>query len=463
MVPVLAKGKNIFVCGQCGGQYSKWSGQCPECGAWDSLVEEVGFSTERGKGYAGVAAEVRSMAEVCLDEAPRIPTGMGELDRVLGGGLVPGSVVLIGGDPGVGKSTCLLQVSCLLSEKNTVLYVTGEESLQQITLRAKRLGLPDRPVRLLAETQVENICATALAERPRVMVIDSIQTMQVAGISSAPGSVSQVREAAAQLTRFAKQTGVAIFLVGHVTKSGAIAGPRVLEHIIDAVCYFENTDSRFRLLRAVKNRFGAANEIGVFAMAGDGLKEVPNPSAIFLARSQDALPGSIVLVHWEGSRPLLVEVQALVDPTRAEIPRRVTVGLEQNRLAMLLAVLNRHGNIGTHGHDVFVNVAGGVKVMGTSGDLAVALAVVSSLCNQPLPRDLVVMGEIGLAGEVRPVPNGQERLREAAKHGFRRALVPRTNLPPTNDLGLELLAVNNIRDAIKILQDWGVASSGRRH
>ena len=449
----MAKEKIIYVCAQCGGQYSKWTGQCPDCGEWDSLTEQAPIMPNQGgKGYAGAPVEVRKMSEVCLDEAPRLATGMTELDRVLGGGLVPGSVVLIGGDPGVGKSTCLLQVSCLLSEKIPVLYVTGEESLQQISLRAKRLGLPDRPVKLLAETQVENICATAVAERPQVMVIDSIQTMQVGSIPSAPGSVAQVREAAALLTRFAKQTGIAIFLVGHVTKSGAIAGPRVLEHIIDAVCYFENIDSRFRLLRAVKNRFGAVNEIGVFAMTEGGLKEITNPSAIFLARSSEALPGSIVMVHWEGSRPLLVEIQALVDATRAEIPRRVTVGLEQNRLAMLLAVLHRHGNIATYGHDVFINVAGGVKVMGTSSDLALALAVVSSLRDQALPQDLVAMGEIGLSGEIRPVPNAHDRLREAAKHGFRRAMVPKSNLSGAADTGLEVIGVDNIHEALKILQ-----------
>jgi len=402
------------------------------------------------KGYAGSPSEVRSMTDVSLDQAPRLTTGNQELNRVLGGGLVPGSVVLIGGDPGVGKSTCLLQVCCELAQKTSVLYVTGEESLQQITLRAKRLELPESPVKLVTETQVENIIATAEQEKSKVLVIDSIQTMQVGEISSAPGSVSQVRESAAMLTRFAKQTDTAIFLVGHVTKSGDLAGPRVLEHIIDAVCYFENTNSRFRILRAVKNRFGAANEIGVFAMTEGGLKEVSNPSAIFLTRAGDSLPGSVVMVHWEGSRPILVEIQALVDLTRAEIPRRVAIGLEQNRLAMLLAVLSRHAGIATHDHDVFVNVAGGVKVMGTSGDLAVALAIVSSLKDKPFPRDLIAFGEIGLAGEIRPVANGQERLAEAAKHGFKKAIVPQSN--KTNQKNdLKISGVETIRQALEFL------------
>ncbi len=390
------------------------------------------------------------MTDVCLDQAPRLDTGMHELNRVLGGGLVPGSVVLIGGDPGVGKSTCLLQVCCELSQRTSVLYVTGEESLQQITMRAKRLGLPDSPVKLITETQVENIIATAEQEKSQVLVIDSIQTMQLTEIASAPGSVSQVRESAALLTRFAKRTGTAIFLVGHVTKSGDLAGPRVLEHIIDAVCYFENTNSRFRILRAVKNRFGAANEIGVFAMTEGGLKEVTNPSAIFLTRAGSSLPGSVVMVHWEGSRPILVEIQALVDQTRAEIPRRVAIGLDHNRLAMLLAVLHRHAGIATHSHDVFINVAGGVKVMGTSGDLAVAMAIVSSLKDKPFPRDLITFGEIGLAGEIRPVPNGQERLAEAAKHGFKKAIVPKAN-QASQKIDLNISGVETIRQALDLL------------
>jgi len=450
----MAKNTTCYTCSQCGAESSKWTGQCPDCGEWNTLSEAGPAAGQRARvgGYAGVPAEVRSLADVCLDDAPRLTTGMAELDRVLGGGLVPGSVVLIGGDPGVGKSTCLLQVCCALSATLRVLYVTGEESLQQITLRAHRLGLPKRPVQLVTETQVENIIATAEREHAQVLVIDSVQTMQMADIASAPGSVSQVRESAAMLTRFAKRTGTAIFLVGHVTKSGDLAGPRVLEHIIDVVCYFENTDNRFRILRAVKNRFGAANEIGVFAMTETGLKEIANPSAIFLSRSGDALPGSVVMVHWEGTRPLLVEIQALVDVSHAEIPRRVAIGLEQNRLAMLLAVLNRHGGIATHAHDVFVNVAGGVKVMGTSGDLAVALAIVSSLQNRPMPRDLAVFGEIGLAGEIRPVANGQERLAEAAKHGFRQAMLPKSNLIGAKPAKLEALGVEHIGQALAYLQ-----------
>ncbi|MBA3002577.1 MAG: DNA repair protein RadA [Desulfurivibrio sp.] len=451
----MAKEKTSYVCSGCGGVFSKWAGQCGDCGAWDTLAEQQAASGPAGRfqGYSGSLAQVQTMAEVGKDELTRFSTTMGELDRVLGGGLVPGSVVLIGGDPGVGKSTGLLQVCCNLSLTRKCLYVTGEESLQQIAMRARRLGLPDQALLLLAETRVEDICATALKEKPEVMVIDSIQTMQVADSQSAPGSVSQVRESAALLTQFAKQTGVAIFLVGHVTKSGDLAGPRVLEHIIDVVCYIEGSgDSRFRVMRAVKNRYGAVNELGVFAMTDKGLREISNPSAIFLSRNAEAMPGSVVMAIWEGSRPLLVEMQALVDDSHSENPRRVTVGLEQNRLAMLLAVLHRHGGIATYGQDVFINVAGGVRVSETSADLALLLAVFSSLKNKPLPVDMVVFGEVGLSGEIRPVPSGQERLREAAKHGFKKAIVPLANVPKGGVKGMEIIGVRKLSEAIEAVR-----------
>ncbi len=404
-------------------------------------------------GYSGVVSPVQAIGSVELAEVARISTTMVEFDRVLGGGLVPGSVVLVGGDPGVGKSTCLLQVACALGPRHQVLYVSGEESPRQIAMSSQRLGLPQKGVLLLAETVVENILATAEEIKPPVLIIDSIQTMQVGALASAPGGVTQVREAAAMLTRFAKESGTAVFLVGHVTKSGDLAGPRVLEHIIDVVCYFEgNLDSRYRMLRAIKNRYGAVNELGIFAMTDQGLKEVSNPSAIFLSRSSEINPGSLVTALWEGSRPLLVEIQALVDESRAEIPRRLAVGLDNNRLAMLLAVLHRHGRLSTYNRDVFINVVGGVKVTETGADLAMLLAVASSLRNRALPADLVVFGEVGLAGEIRPVLNGQERLREAKKHGFRRAVLAKANAPKEKIDGLEIHAVNKLEQALAILE-----------
>ncbi len=449
----MAKEQKIYACTACKAEFSKWSGQCPTCQEWNTITESTVVPSARGKryaGYAGIPAMVQSMAEVQTESAPRFSTDMSELDRVLGGGLVPGSVVLIGGDPGVGKSTCLLQVSCNLSQTKKVLYVTGEESPQQIAMRAKRLGLHEQSMLLLAETQVEHICDTALRDSPDVIVIDSIQTMQVAESQSAPGSVSQVRESAAQLTQFAKQTGTAIFLVGHVTKTGDIAGPRVLEHIIDVVCYIEGNNSRFRLVRAVKNRFGAVNELGVFAMTEKGLREVSNPSAIFLSRLEDPMPGSVVMVVWEGSRPLLVQMQALVDQSYAENPRRVVVGLEHNRLAMLLAVLHKHGGLSTYNQDVFANVVGGVKVVETGADLPLLMSVVSSMKDKPLPQDLVVFGEVGLAGEIRPVSSGEDRLREAAKHGFRRAVVPKDNAPRKGIKGLDIHTVQTLSEALEV-------------
>jgi len=444
------KAKTFFACDSCGSTFRKWAGQCPECQEWNTIREhEQAPASPPYRGYSGELSPVQPISQVALTSTPRINTSMAEFDRVLGGGLVRGSVVLVGGDPGVGKSTCLLQVCCRLSEEMKVLYVTGEESPQQIAMRANRLRLPNQHLLLMAETAVENICATAYQHQPQLMVVDSIQTMHTATIASAPGSVSQVRESAAQLTHFAKHNDLAIFLVGHVTKSGDLAGPRVLEHIIDVVCYFEgNSDSRYRIMRSVKNRYGAVNELGVFAMTENGLKEISNPSAIFLSRPAQAMPGSAVMVIWEGSRPLLVEVQALVDESHAENPRRVTVGIEQNRLIMLLAVLHRHGGIITYNQDVFVNVVGGVKINETGADLAIVLAITSSLQDRPLPTDLVIFGEIGLAGEIRPVPNGQERLKEAVKHGFRRAIIPTANAPQEKFSGLTVFAVEKLNDAL---------------
>ncbi len=401
-------------------------------------------------GYAGIAnTQVTPLHEVQLENIHRFSSNTAELDRVLGGGIVLGSVVLIGGDPGIGKSTLLLQAMCQLSLSHKALYVTGEESMQQVALRAHRLGLPQQQLQLLPETNVERILAVAAQIKPQVMVIDSIQTMNTDLLQSAPGGVGQVRECAAQLVRFAKNTGTTVFLVGHVTKEGMLAGPRVLEHMVDTVLYFEGeADNRIRLIRAIKNRFGAVNELGVFAMTEKGLKEVNNPSAIFLSRSSEPASGSVVMVTWEGSRPMLVEVQALVDTTHLANPRRVTVGLDSNRLAMLLAVLHRHGGIATYDQDVFVNVVGGVRVAETGADLAVLLAILSSLRNRPLPNDLIVFGEVGLSGEIRPVPSGQERLREAAKHGFKRAIVPKANAPKGGIDNMDIISVRQLAEAL---------------
>ena len=454
----MAKKKTAFVCTDCGADFPKWQGQCPACGAWNTLQEFVvdqatpkTRSSGRG-GYTGQLSEVRNLDEIVLEETPRIGTGMGELDRVLGGGLVPGSAILIGGHPGAGKSTLLLQVMCRLADTESCLYVTGEESLSQVAMRADRLKLPKEKLRLAAETDVEQILDLARKERPRLLVVDSIQVMYLAGLQSEPGSVAQVRECAAALTRFAKQTGTVLLLVGHVTKDGTLAGPKVLEHMIDCSLMLEgSTDSRFRTLRGLKNRFGAVNELGVFAMTGEGLKEVKNPSAIFLNRAEEIAAGSPVTVVWEGTRPLLVELQALVDASHFGNPRRVCVGLEANRLAMLLAVLHRHGGIQVGDQDVFANVVGGVKVAETAADLALVLSIVSSFRDRPLGRDLVVFGEIGLSGEIRPVPQGQERLHEAVKHGFRRAIIPKANLPRQRPEGVEVIAVSTLAEALEQL------------
>ncbi len=453
-----SKGRTIYACTECGAQTSKWSGQCGDCGAWNTLQETLATPPAakggiKPAGYAGstVGAEIRTLDKVDATAEIRQPCGNGELDRVLGGGLVNGSVTLIGGDPGIGKSTLLLQVLAELAAHNRTLYVSGEESPQQISLRARRLQLPRDRLRLLPEICAERILAVAEIEQPQAMVIDSIQTVFTERLQSAPGSVAQVRESAAQLVRFAKASGTALFLVGHVTKEGAIAGPRVLEHMVDTVLYFEGDPSgRLRVLRAVKNRYGPVNELGVFAMTELGLKEVTNPSAIFLSRHETPVAGSVIMVTREGTRPLLVEIQALVDECHGGNPRRVTLGLEQNRLAMLLAVLHRHGGVAMYDQDVYVNAVGGVRINETAADLAVLLAALSSFRDRPLPTDLVVFGEVGLAGEIRPVPNGEERLREAAKHGFKQAIVPRANLPRRGNRveGLEVRGVSRLGEVM---------------
>lgn len=459
----MAKQKTAYVCSDCGAEHTQWQGQCMACNEWNTLTRILLGNTApsapknfRQKGVSGDAGEpgsaLQTLGKVNLEEQPRFSTTISEFDRVLGGGLVPGSAVLIGGNPGAGKSTLLLQVMCQLSQEMDALYVTGEESLQQVGMRAKRLGLPSDNLKILAETNIEEITRVTDECRPKILVVDSIQVMYSGDVASAPGSVSQVRECAAYLIQYAKQTGTALFLVGHVTKEGSLAGPKVLEHMIDCFMMLEGTDdSRYRTLRGQKNRFGAVNELGVFAMTGTGLKEVKNPSAIFLARTEDISPGSLVMVLWEGTRPLLVEIQALVDASQYGNPRRVAVGLDNNRVAMLLAVLHRHGGLFMADQDVFVNVVGGVKVAETSADLALILAIVSSFKDKALPRELVVFGEVGLAGEIRPVPSGQERLQEAAKHGFTRAIVPKANAPKKKIDGMQVIAVSNLSEALDAL------------
>jgi len=448
----MAKAKIIYSCTECGGQVSKWQGQCPHCTAWNTLMESVVELATSGKNrYSSLATTsmIQTLAEVGAEEVPRTPTGIAEFDRVLGGGLVSGGVVLIGGDPGIGKSTLLLQALAHLATHKKVLYVSGEESAQQIALRARRLSLDARGMYLLAEIQLEKIQSVIKQEKPDVVVIDSIQTMYSEHLTSAPGSVAQVRESAAQLTRMAKSTAVTMILVGHVTKDGTLAGPRVLEHIVDTVLYFEgDTHSSFRMIRAFKNRFGAVNELGVFAMTEKGLREVSNPSALFLSQHGAQVAGSCVMVTQEGTRPLLVEIQALLDEAHSPNPRRLSLGLEQNRLAMLLAVLHRHAGIACFDQDVFINAVGGVKITEPGADLPVLLAIVSSLRNKPLPEKLVVFGEVGLAGEIRPVQRGQERLREAAKLGFTLAIIPKANKPKQEIAGMEIIAVERVEDAV---------------
>ncbi len=446
----MAKAKSVYVCSDCGASALQWFGACPSCGAAGTLTETV---AERGARKA-TAPDTVSLGAVEARELERVSTGLGELDRVLGGGLVAGQVVLIGGDPGVGKSTLLLQALASLGGAVRTLYVSGEESAEQVALRARRLGLDAHAVRLIAEIQLERIVAALEAGRPRVAVVDSIQTLWSELLQSAPGSVAQVRECAAQLARHAKRAGIALFIIGHVTKEGTLAGPRVLEHIVDTVLYFEgDSHSAFRLVRATKNRFGAVNELGVFAMTDRGLRAVANPSALFLQQHDRPVAGACVLATLEGTRPLLVEIQALVDTARTPNPRRLSLGLEQNRLAMLLAVLHRHAGIATWEQDVFVNAVGGVRIAEPAADLAVSLAVVSSLTDRPIPAKVAVFGEVGLAGEVRPAPRGQERLKEAAKLGFERAVVPRANQPKGRIAGLEVIPVGRVDQAVQVLRD----------
>ena len=445
----MAKRKTIYVCTECGGESLKWQGQCPHCGQWNTLVEGVAETVPARYQGLTETTRVARLADIDAAETPRRSTGVSELDRVLGGGLVPGAVVLLGGDPGIGKSTLLLQALSAMSATASTLYVSGEESAQQVALRARRLAVDAGNVSMLAEIQLERVLATLDARKPDVAVIDSIQTVYSEALQSAPGSVAQVRECAAQLTRHAKATGTVLLLVGHVTKDGTLAGPRVLEHMVDCVLYFEgDTHSSFRLVRAIKNRFGAVNELGVFAMTERGLRGVSNPSALFLSQHGESVPGACVMVTQEGTRPLLVEIQALVDTAHAPNPRRLSVGLEPNRLAMLLAVLHRHAGIAVFDQDVFVNAVGGVRIDEPAADLPVLLAIVSSLRDQALPEKLVAFGEIGLAGEIRPVQRGQERLREAAKLGFTRAIVPRANQPKTPIEGIETIAVERVADAV---------------
>lgn len=453
--------KRAYQCQACGAQASKWSGQCPDCGEWNTLLESAAPAPRRSAragqlhGVDDTPARIVDADEVAADAEGHRPLGIGEFDRALGGGLVPGSVVLIGGDPGIGKSTLMLQALAGHAGGADLrpLYVTGEESLRQVTLRAQRLGLATGHLRLLAETQVEVILALAAREQPSVMVIDSIQTMYTDSLQSAPGSVAQIRDSAARLVQFAKQGNTAVLLIGHVTKEGAIAGPRVLEHMVDAVLYFESeSDSRYRVIRAIKNRFGAANELGFFAMTERGLREVSNPSAIFLSRGDTAVSGSTVTVVREGTRMLLLEIQALVDATQLAHPRRVAVGSDANRLGMLLAALHRHAGIATQDQDVFVNVVGGMRIAETGADLPLLVAVASSLSARPVAADLVVFGEVGLAGEIRPVAYGEERLAEAAKHGFKRAIIPGANKPRRPIKGIEVAAVNHLGDALALIR-----------
>lgn len=454
----MSKRKIAYVCTDCGSEHNKWQGQCNDCKQWNTLQEFVVSSSKAPvrehvlAGYAGSAGSqnIQRLADVDLAEVPRISSSMHEFDRVLGGGLVLGSAILIGGHPGAGKSTLLLQVMCALAAQVPALYVTGEESLQQVAMRAQRLGLPTDQLNMLSETNVDRLIQLLQQHQPKVVVIDSIQVMHLDGIESAPGSVSQVRECAAALTRFAKQSGTILLMVGHVTKDGALAGPKVLEHMIDCSIMLEGDgDSRFRTLRGIKNRFGAINELGVFAMLETGLKEVKNPSSIFLSRSEQPASGSAVMVIWEGTRPLLVEIQALVDDSHFGHPKRVAVGLDQNRLNLLLAALHRHGGILLGDQDVYINVVGGVKVSETAADLALLMAALSSFRDQPLPQDLIVFGEVGLSGEIRPVPSGQERIREAAKHGFKRAIVPKANAPRQSIDGMTVIAVETLQQALQ--------------
>ncbi len=452
----MAKLKEVFICQNCAAASPKWQGQCTSCGEWNTLVAETVSANPRKATVTGARRTdtSTSLAVEAVSETPRLSTGSAELDRVLGGGLVPGSVTLIGGDPGIGKSTLMLQAAAALNAGGPVLYATGEESLKQVALRARRLGLEAATARLITETCVEHVVGAAAGLGAMVLIVDSIQTMHSERVEAAPGAVSQLRESTAELVRFAKSSGTAVLLVGHVTKEGQIAGPRVLEHMVDTVLYFESdTGSRYRVLRSVKNRFGAANEIGVFAMVEAGLREVTNPSAIFLSRHAEPVPGSVITVLREGTRSLLIEVQVLADSSLGSNPRRVAVGIDGNRLTMLLAVAHRHAGLRLHGQDVFANVVGGVRMAETAGDLAIVMAARSSLENAPVPQSTIVFGELGLAGEIRPVPFGEERLREAAKHGFKSAIVPEANVPRRPPEGMTVRGVTRLGQALDDARD----------
>ena len=441
-----------YVCTECAGLFSKWVGQCPDCGKWNSIEKQAAvFKQSRiaARVHAGASAEVQTVNTISFESYTRMQTPLAELDRALGGGIVTGSVILVGGNPGIGKSTLLLQVLCSLEHEHA-LYVTGEESLQQVALRAERLGYKNSKLRVLASTHLEKILAHAMHERPKIMVIDSIQTLSSENAPTAAGSLTQVRECANQITQFAKQTNTTVFVVGHVTKDGSIAGPRVLEHVVDTVLYFEGDEGgRYRVLRTVKNRFGAVNELGVFVMQDTGLKGVKNPSAIFLSQRGNITPGSVITVTCEATRPLLLEVQTLVDDTPTGHPRRISLGIEQNRLTMLLAILHRHGGVAIYDKDVYVNIVGGVQLKDTGADLAILLATYSSFQDQILDSNLAVFGEVGLTGEIRPVFNGLARLKEAKEHGLTKAIIPKANLPKTRLAGVEVLGVDQLCQAIE--------------
>ena len=466
----MAKSKKLFECQECGSQQTQWVGQCPDCRQWNTIneiaviqsnnqqLQNLANISSLSKGYTGnTNSKVKIFSEITAEEIQKESIGISELDRVLGGGVVSGSVVLLGGDPGIGKSTLLLHALAKYSNiksQDSFLYVTGEESLEQVVLRGKRLGISTDNIKLLADICIENIIAQSHKNNPKVLVVDSIQTLCSMNLSSAPGSVSQVRECAAQLVQYAKTTGTTVFIVGHVTKDGALAGPRVLEHMVDTVLYFEgDQDNKFRAIRAVKNRFGAVNELGIFLMTDKGLKEVNNPSAIFLQRVSEDTAGSVITVTWEGSRPMLVEMQALVDESHLGNPRRVSVGVDHNRVIMSLAILNRHGGIPTYDQDVFINVVSGVKITETAADLSLICAVISSLKNKPIPADTVIFGELGLSGELRPVQNAQSRLSEALKHGFKRAILPKSNLPKGKFAGLEIFVADKLSDVLQFIKN----------
>ncbi|EPE37782.1 DNA repair protein [Candidatus Photodesmus katoptron] len=451
----MKKIKLSYICSDCGTNFPRWHGHCNICGMWNTISEiKLAKPSNHSKQKSSSKTEnkIQILSDINLHKLPRLKSGFKELDRVLGGGIVPGATILIGGNPGTGKSTLLLQMISMLSEKTTALYVTGEESLQQIAMRASRLKLHKKHLKMLSETNITKICEIAKKEQLQVMIIDSIQVMRITELQSSPGSITQVRESAMALTHYAKQNNVTVFIVGHVTKDGTLAGPKILEHIVDCSILLDSSaDSRFRMLRSKKNRFGAINELGVFSMTSYGLQEVHNPSAIFLSKEKEDIPGSSIMVLWEGTRPLLIEVQALVNRAQANNPRRISVGLEQNRLSLLLTILHKHADLEIINQDVFVNVVGGVKITETSADLAILIALLSSFKNKSLPKDTIIFGEVGLAGEIRPVPSGQERLKEASKHGFKKAIIPSANVQKNTTYSLKTYSVKKLSEAIKII------------